>query len=415
MEPKTGRMSLKFWATKMFRKGGSPQPSVVSEEGSQEEGEGKEGGESREEGGGNLGQKLLKKARAGDEDDREGGGDRAGEGPEEYDHAARRHKASKFKPKKKKTRSKNVSSSRQKVDSKSSVVEPTDEENEDERCRVAIVTGGNKGIGFAIVKALANHPDFKGRLYMTARGKKCGKDAQCKLRLRGYNCCFRQLDVSKCSSIKEFAAYIKQKHGRVDILINNAAIGDGTSEDRNTRMEEVLRVNYFGIVNLCEALNPLLQPHSRIVNVTSSEGHATQLQNKYLRSEFTLDTLTEEKLHQLVGSYMDHFRAGKEVEGGWPESPYSFSKVAVSALTRVQQRQFDADERPGIFVNHVHPGYVDTSLSNGKGYLTPEEGAVAPVYAALIPKHALGPKGQFLWFNTYIADWVNGPMPKPGW
>lgn len=65
---------------------------------------------------------------------------------------------------------------------------------------------------------------------------------------------------------------------------------------------------------------------------------------------------------------------GRHKEQGWGESAYAVSKVGVSALTRVHQRQFDSDSRQGIVVNSVHPGYVSTDMSSHKGPLTIEEG-----------------------------------------
>lgn len=63
------------------------------------------------------------------------------------------------------------------------------------------------------------------------------------------------------------------------------------------------------------------------------------------------------------------------IELGWPSRAYSVSKVGVSALTRIQQREFSQDtNRPDIIVNSVHPGYVDTDMTSHKGVLTIEQG-----------------------------------------
>ena len=116
---------------------------------------------------------------------------------------------------------------------------------------------------------------------------------------------------------------------------------------------------------------------------------------------------------------------------GWRDSCYSVSKIGLSALTRIQQRKFEEDPRQNIFVNHVHPGYVDTDMTSHKGPLKIEEGniffslpnnnqincvfflgAVAPSWLALIPKDAEGPKGSYVWHDKQIVDWVHGPMPS---
>ena len=59
---------------------------------------------------------------------------------------------------------------------------------------------------------------------------------------------------------------------------------------------------------------------------------------------------------------------------GWPNSAYSTSKIGISALTRIQQRNFEADTRQDIVVNSCHPGYVDTDMTSHKGPLTIEQG-----------------------------------------
>lgn len=88
--------------------------------------------------------------------------------------------------------------------------------------------------------------------------------------------------------------------------------------------------------------------------------------------------------------------------------------MAVSALSRIQQREFD-ETRPNddILVNHVHPGYVDTDMTSHKGPLTIDEGAVAPSWLAVLPaNNAKNPKGAYVWYNKTIVDWVNGPTPS---
>lgn len=98
---------------------------------------------------------------------------------------------------------------------------------------------------------------------------------------------------------------------------------------------------------------------------------------------------------------------------GWPNSAYGVSKVALSALSRIQQREMD-ETRPNddVLVNSVHPGYVDTDMTSHKGYLTIDQGASAPAWLALLPaKTAENPKGAYVWHDKTIVDWVNGPDP----
>lgn len=96
-------------------------------------------------------------------------------------------------------------------------------------------------------------------------------------------------------------------------------------------------------------------------------------------------------------------KENKTAEAGWGNSTYAVSKVGVSALTIIQQTEFDKEEpNRNISVNSVNPGYVDTDMTSHKGPLTIEEGAKPPLFLALEP-HGL--KGQFYWSNSKVVHW----------
>lgn len=108
----------------------------------------------------------------------------------------------------------------------------------------------------------------------------------------------------------------------------------------------------------------------------------------------------------LVFNYI--FRAAKtntHLEKGWANSAYVVSKVGVSALARVHQRIFNSDSRQGLVVNAVHPGYVDTDMTSHRGTLTPDQGAEAPVFCALLPEDT-NIKGKYIWYDKSLVDWT---------
>lgn len=84
------------------------------------------------------------------------------------------------------------------------------------------VTGGNKGIGYAIVKGLCEK--YKGKVYLTSRDEGRGKAAVASLKALGLNPSFYQLDIDDQSSVDKFRDYIKENYSSIDVLINNAAI-----------------------------------------------------------------------------------------------------------------------------------------------------------------------------------------------
>jgi carbonyl reductase 1 len=116
-------------------------------------------------------------------------------------------------------------------------------------------------------------------------------------------------------------------------------------------------------------------------------------------------------LHKHIFFYDRLTKEGNHVEHGWSNSAYNVSKVAVTALTRIQQRELDAS-RGGddIIVNCVHPGWVSTDMT--KGPLTPDEGAVAATWLALLPPNVDSPRGGYIWHDKTIVNWVEGPLPS---
>lgn len=97
-------------------------------------------------------------------------------------------------------------------------------------------------------------------------------------------------------------------------------------------------------------------------------------------------------------------KTGTHLKVGWSDSAYVASKIAVSALAGIHQAMFNADPREDIAVNAVHPGYVDTDMTSHKGHLKPEEGAIAPVYCALLPQNT-DIKGKYIWFDKTLSEW----------
>ncbi|XP_059069072.1 (+)-neomenthol dehydrogenase isoform X4 [Cryptomeria japonica] len=164
---------------------------------------------------------------------------------------------------------------------------------------VGVVTGANKGIGYAIVRQLAENGIC---VILTARDEERGKAAAKTLSDEGFhNVVFHQLDVQDESSIQAFSNWVKEKYGKLDILVNNAGISgleinydilkanntdptklitsggtiEGISESYE-KAEECIDINYYGTKRMVEALLPLLKLASegggRIVNMTSRAG-----------------------------------------------------------------------------------------------------------------------------------------------
>jgi len=284
--------------------------------------------------------------------------------------------------------------------------------------KVAVVTGSNKGIGLSIVKILCQKYD--GVVYLTSRDETRGMEAVAELEKLDLHPKFHQLDTESRESIEAFRDHIKETYGGIDILINNAAIAykGASTAPFHEQAENTLRVNFFGTYNVCQELFPLLRKHARVVHISSYAGHLSRINGQEpeasnLRKKLSSPNLTEKELSNLVNTFVDLTAADKHAESGWPNSAYVVSKVTVTALARIQQRHFD-DKHPeeDIVVNAVHPGSVKTEMSSQSGDKNVDEGAQAPVWAALLPPNIEEPRGGYVWHDNSIVDWVNGPLPS---
>ncbi|ONM15504.1 hypothetical protein Zm00014a_043770 [Zea mays] len=290
---------------------------------------------------------------------------------------------------------------------------------------VAVVTGGNKGIGLEVCRQLACSGVT---VVLTARDDARGAAAVENLRGLGLSdVLFHRLDVTDAPSIARLAGFLETRFGKLDILVNNAAIGgveyvhdqdcgSVTSEEKaklsgmdmdqrlgwlweNCRetyddAKTGLRTNYYGTKQVIETLLPLLQASSdgRIVNVSSHFGQLRLFRNEELKRELNdIDNLTPERLDGLLDMFLNDLEAGEvESSNGWPMyfSAYKVAKAAMNAYSRILARR-----HPELRVNCVHPGYVRTDMTIHSGLLTPEEGGSRVAMVALLPGG--GPTGAF--------------------
>ncbi|XP_045456656.1 carbonyl reductase [NADPH] 1-like [Melitaea cinxia] len=270
--------------------------------------------------------------------------------------------------------------------------------------KVAVVTGANKGIGFAIVRGLCKR--FDGVVYLTSRDEKRGNDAVAALKNEGLQPKYHQLDITSTQSLQVFHDYIKEEYGYIDVLVNNAAIAfkNKAPEPAGVQAEETLRVNYFSVLSTCDILFPLLRNGARVVNVSSSAGHLSCIPSEKLRAKFQDPKLTIPELSDLMRQYIEAAKQGTQA-AEWGNSSYVVSKVGLTALTMIQQRLLNDRD---IKVNAVHPGYVNTDMSSHKGPLSIDEGAQAPLFLALDASDSV--KGKYVWYDKKIVRW-SGQKP----
>jgi len=240
-----------------------------------------------------------------------------------------------------------------------------------------IVTGGNKGIGFSIVKLLAQN-SINNKVILTSRNVELGLKAVADLALP--NVSYMQLDICDKSSIQKFTEDFKQKYSNIDVLINNAAIAFKGDRFDSEVASITVNTNYFGTLQVIETLFPLLHSGSRIINIASVAGNLNIIKSNELKLKFTSPTLTIDELNTLMNQFIEDVKTNTYQEKGWPRSAYGVSKVGVIALTHILARN-----DKNIFVNCCCPGFVKTDMSSHRGVKTTDEGADTPVWLALLP------------------------------
>jgi NAD(P)-dependent dehydrogenase (short-subunit alcohol dehydrogenase family) len=227
---------------------------------------------------------------------------------------------------------------------------------------ITVVTGANRGIGLEVARQLAQHGHI---VYLGSRDPRAGESAAGPLIANGLTVRPVALDVTDPVTIGDLVTRISADHGRLDVLINNAAIHYDTWQSASDAdlaiVREALETNLLGAWQTTQACLPLLRRsgHARIVNVSSGAGALT------------------------------------DMGGGTPA--YRVSKVALNALTRMWAAELT---RPRILVNSVCPGWVATDMG-GPGGRPVTDGAVGIVWAATLPDD--GPSGGFFRDGRPIA------------
>ena len=251
---------------------------------------------------------------------------------------------------------------------------------------VALVTGANQGIGLQIARDLVSHGftvlvgsrDFaRGEAAARTIDKTIDGDARA-----------LQLDVTDQASISAAAKRIRDEFGRLDVLVQNAAISNTskrpdqsveayarTTRPSNVSLDEMRAVwdtNVFGVLAVYQAMLPLLReaPAGRIVNVSSGVGSLTRTSDPAY------------PYRAIFGPV------------------YPASKTALNALTLAMAIEL---ENTAIKVNAVSPGFTRTNLNNYAGTETVEEGAREAVRVALLGPD--GPTGTFTHATLGTIPW----------
>ncbi|MFL9995430.1 SDR family oxidoreductase [Paraburkholderia sediminicola] len=247
---------------------------------------------------------------------------------------------------------------------------------------VALVTGANQGIGLQIAKDLAAHG------FTVLVGSRNLERGEAAAREVGPDARALQLDVTDQASVTAAAQRVGNEFGRLDVLVQNAAISNTsrlpgqsveeyvkTTRPSNVSVDEMRAVwdtNVFGVLAVYQAMLPILRetPGARIVNVSSGVGSLT--------------------------ANSDPAFAYRAIFG----PVYPASKTALNALTVAMAIELELE---GIKVNAVSPGFTRTNLNGYAGTETVEQGAREAVRVALLGPD--GPTGTFTRWENETIPW----------
>jgi carbonyl reductase 1 len=250
--------------------------------------------------------------------------------------------------------------------------------------RVAVVTGGNRGIGLEIGRQLARRGLS---VVLACRDEAAGLLAAADLAKEGLDVASGRLDVTDAAGIADFTARLAETSGGFDVLVNNAAVALNGFDAQVAG--KTIDVNFSGPLRVTDRLLPLLRPGARIVMLTSALGHTGDLPSA-LRARLKAGDLGRAELVALMAGFASGVAAGTHSAAGWPSSAYRVSKMGVNALTGVLARELAGDPRK-ILVNAASPGWVRTGMGGKSAPRTVEQGAATPVWLALLPED--GPQG----------------------
>lgn len=225
---------------------------------------------------------------------------------------------------------------------------------------IVLVTGSSRGIGREVARQLAERGDD---VIVTARK---AADAERAAKAVGARYA-HPLDTSDAASIDALARFIESDIGRLDVLVNNAAVlldeGKSIVNVDPADFEQTWRTNTLGPFRITQRLAPLLRKsgHGRVVNVSSGAGQLSSMTN-YAPS-------------------------------------YSTSKAALNAITILFA---NALRRDHVLVNCVDPGWVRTDMGGSSAPRSVAEGAEAIVWLATLPDE--GPTGRFF-HDREVIEW----------
>ncbi len=278
--------------------------------------------------------------------------------------------------------------------------------------RIALVTGANQGLGYALAAGLAAGLGPKDRVLLTGRDPERVRTAAATLSDTRARVDARVLDVRDPDAITALADEL----GAVDIVFSNATSRMSPGDDPADQVDAVATTNNLATTRFLRAFAPRLRPGGRLIIVASALGTLDKLTER-VRPRFAAAAASLDAVDELVAQWRAAVHAGRAEEEGfgtWLNIP---SKVAqVAAVRAIARERRDADRAAGRLVMALCPGLIDTEAS--RPWFADMSGAQTPAAAARWPVElALGDRfdptfyGELVQFGR-VLPWETGiPVP----
>jgi len=239
--------------------------------------------------------------------------------------------------------------------------------------KIALVTGGNRGLGYEFCRQLA----AKGyNVLLTARDSEEGKNATETLRSQGYDVSFFPLSVDNENEIKQAVSLVEKTYGKIDLIVNNAGVNpdsDGYNFDKNVYLGDLDSEEFLSMVRV-NSLGPIL-----------TIKHFQHLLAK-----------AEEPKVLNITSWMGSI--GNRKKGG--NYSYCASKAALNMMTKLSA--FDLREK-NIIAICANPSSVKTRMGGENAQFTPEE-SVSKLLI-ILDKVTIEDSGRFYHIDGTVHEW----------
>ena len=271
--------------------------------------------------------------------------------------------------------------------------------------KVGLVLGATRGIGHALVEALAKRWGEEGIVYLTARDDASGRSAVAALAAKGVRARHLLFDLAESEAASRVASFFRDHHGGLDVVVQNGAYMPRAGVPAVDDARPMIEANSHGTLRVLRSFLPVLREQGRMVVVASGLGVLGKLPPS-LRARFRLVQDDPAAINRVMDDYVAAVEAGNAQAEGWPEWVNIPSKVGQVALVRAFARWARASDAlpEGALINAANPGVTLTDATRDfmgtvfkpEEAQSPDQAAEAILWLATLPAGTTAPYGELV-------------------